>query len=60
MWNVSVRYNLDRTMVVLQLLGSYDVRVVAMYRAIYANNALYDACDCAEVVRHHNDSHTLV
>ena len=60
MRNVAVRYDLDRAVVVLQLLGRDDVRVVAMNGAIDANNALYDACNRAEVVRYHNYRHTLV
>jgi hypothetical protein len=49
-WNVSVRDNLDRAVVVFQLLGGNDVRVVAMNGAIDAYNALYDACNCAQIV----------
>lgn len=58
--NVSVRDDLDRAVVVLQLLGSDDVRVVAMYGAIHADNALHNARDGAQIVRHHNYRHTLV
>lgn len=59
-WNVSVRDNLDRAVVVLQLLGSDDVRVVAMNGAIHADNALHHTCNGAQIVRHHNYRHTLV
>lgn len=59
-WNVSVRDNLDRAVVVLQLLGSDDVRVVAMNGTIHANNALHHTCNGAQIVRHHNYRHTLV
>ena len=59
-WNVSVRDNLDRAVVVLQLLGSDDVRVVAMNGAIHADNALHHTCNGAQIVRHHNYRHTHV
>ena len=58
--NVSVRDNLDRAVVVLQLLGGDDVRVVAMNGAIHADNALYHTGNSAQIVRHHNYRHTLV
>ena len=60
MRNITVRDNLNRAVVVLQLLGCDDVRVVAMNGAIDANNALYDACNRSQVVRYHNYRHTLV
>ena len=59
-WNMTVRDDLNRAVVVFQLLGSYDVRVVSMNCAIDANNALYDARNGAEVVRYHDDCHALI
>ena len=51
---------LEWAVVVLQLLGGYKVGVMSMYRTIYADNALYNACYGTYVVRHHNYRHTLV
>ena len=58
--NRAVRYELYRAAVVVELLLCDDVRVVAMHRAIYADNALYDARYGANVVRYHNYCHTFI
>ena len=60
MWHFAVRNYLYRTVVIFKLLFGYDIRVVAMDRAIDTNDALDNAGYCADVVRDHNDSHLLV
>ena len=58
--NAAVRDNLNRTTVVVELLLCDDVRVVTMYAAVHADDALYYAGYCADVVRYHHDRHPSV
>ena len=57
---VAVRYDLNGAVVVAQLLGSDDIRVVAVYVAVYAYDGLDDTRHGAYVVRYHHDSHAAV
>ena len=58
--HVTVSNDLNRTIIVVELLGRNDVRCVAMNVAIDADDVLNDARNRTQVVRHHHDSNTLI
>ena len=58
--NVAVSNDLNRAVVVVELLGSDDVRRVAMNVPIDADDTLHHAGNRAQVVRHHHNSNALV
>ena len=58
--DATVRDNLYRTLVVVELLLRDDVGVVAVYRTVYADDVFHDARDSADVVRNHHDCHFFV
>ena len=60
MGNIAVRYQLDRTVVIGQLFGGNIIRVVSVYRAVDANDALDVTCYRPQVMRHHDDSHAVI
>lgn len=59
MWNIAVGDQLNRAVVVTELLLGDDVRLVAMYVAVDAHYATHNTRYSADVVRHHNNCHTL-
>ena len=60
MGNMAVRDELDRAVVVAQLLLGQHVRMMAVYAAVYADDLLHDAGDRTDVVRHHDDRHARI
>ena len=58
--NMSVRYQLNRTVVVAQLLFGQHVRAVTMYMAVDADDLFHDAGNRSDVVRNHDDRHAFV
>ena len=54
---VAMTDNLYRAVVILELLGSDDIGVVAVYMAVYTDYIPYDTRYCAYVVRHHEYCH---
>lgn len=59
-WDVAVREELDRAVVVAQLLLGEDVRPVAVHPAVHADDLLDDAGDGPDVVRDNDDRHAVV
>lgn len=57
--NIAVRDNLNRAVVVAQLLLGDYVRIVAVNMAIYADDATNNTRNCANIVRHHHYRHLL-
>ena len=57
---IQLIYQLDRTVVIGQLFGGNIIRVVSVYRAVDANDALDVTCYCPQVMRHHDDSHAVI
>ena len=49
-WNVAMSNQLNRAIVVAQLLLGDDIRLVAMYVAVDTHNAAYNTRYCANVV----------
>ncbi len=60
MRHLAVRDDLNRAVVVVELLGGYDVRVVPMHASVDANDALDETRNRTQIVRHHHDGHTFV
>ena len=58
--HVAVSNDLNRAIVIVELLGRNNIRCVAMNVTIDADNVLHHAGDRTQVVRHHHDSDTLV
>lgn len=58
--NGSVGDQLNRTVVIEQLFGRKDVRVVAVYVSVDANDLLDDTGDGSDVVRDHDDGHVVI
>ena len=58
--NIAVGDNLDRAVVVAELLLCDDVRVVAVNMAVDADDVVHNARYGAHVVRHHHDCHVVV
>ena len=58
--NRAVADNLDRAVIVVELLLCDYIRVVAVYDAIDTDDTLDSAGYCSHIVRDHNDCHLLV
>ena len=58
--DMAVRDELDRAVVVAQLLFGQDVRAVAVNPPVDAYDLFHDAGDRADVVRDHHDRHAVV
>ena len=60
MRHVAVSNDLNRAIVIVELLGSNHVRGVAMNVTIDADDILHHAGYSSDVVRYHHDSHFVI
>lgn len=60
MRNIAMAYQLDRTVIIVQLLFCNFIRIVAMDSAVDAYDGFDDTCNGADVMRYHDDGHLAV